>query len=275
MNNKLQRIYIPTLGRVDKQVTYSNMPDWVKDITYFVIQPHEEEIFRKTYPNSNIKVLPLKIKGIARTREWIINDGGDDLYGMIDDDVTFWKRNVDRDTLKKNSDKSNEQLSSDDWKEMIEWIEGIVDTKWTIAGNKTKGLPPSPKEYSDFGKLVAVYWINGSKLRREELKWDIEYGEDIHFLLQVVSMGSKFGISDKWLHESEGQYSEGGCQQQGRTMDKEELCVKEISLRYPNVITISDEVIELRDGVLWRKQKIDWRRAYNPYYGRVVTHQWF
>jgi hypothetical protein len=81
--NKLQRIYIPTLGRVDKQVTYSNMPDWVKDITYFVIQPHEEEIFRKTYPNSNIKVLPLKIKGIARTREWIINELNVSLLSII------------------------------------------------------------------------------------------------------------------------------------------------------------------------------------------------
>ena len=103
----LQRIYIPTLGRVSKQITYDNMPTWVQDITYFVIQPHEEEVFRITYQNSNIKVLPKEIKGIARTREWIINDGGDTCYGVFDDDIKFVKRNINRKTLKKNSDKSN------------------------------------------------------------------------------------------------------------------------------------------------------------------------
>jgi hypothetical protein len=158
---------------------------------------------------------------------------------------------------------------------MLEWIEYILDKQYTIVGNRVKGFAPLPKEYSDFGKLVAVYWINGLKLNRKELKWDLEYAEDIHFLLQVVRMGSKFGVSDKWLHESGKQYSQGGCQLQGRTMDKEESCVRELSLRYPNIITISNEVIELADGILWRKQKIDWRRAYNPYYGRVVTNEWF
>ena len=51
-------IYIPTLGRVDNQMTYDNMPDWVQKNTYFVIQPKEESSFKENWPDSNILVLP-------------------------------------------------------------------------------------------------------------------------------------------------------------------------------------------------------------------------
>ena len=104
---KLNRIYIPTLGRVDKQITYENMPQFVKDITWFVVQPHEEKLFIEKYPKGQIKVLPENVKGIAKTRKWIMDDGENDCYAMFDDDITFWRRNVDRKSLKKNAEKSN------------------------------------------------------------------------------------------------------------------------------------------------------------------------
>jgi type 1 glutamine amidotransferase len=274
--NKLQRIYIPTLGRVDKQITYSNMPDWVKDITYFVIQPHEEEIFRKTYPNSNIKVLPLKIKGIARTREWIINDGGDACYAVFDDDIKFTKRNVDRKTLKKNSDKSNEAFTEEHWKEMFTRIGEWFDEGVGLGGCFAKGSPPKEEDEKQFGKFIQVHFINGSKIFREELDWSLKWGEDIHFVLQILKRGVKTRLSDIYLVDSEEYYSDGGCMEEGRTVDKDIECLKELELIYPHIFSIVwNKHYTLNKIFKLPKIKVEWRRAYNPYYGRVVTNEWF
>jgi hypothetical protein len=271
--NKLQRIYIPTLGRVNKQITYDAMPDWVKDMTYIVIQPQEEVQFRERYPNSNIKVLPAYIKGICATRDWLIKDGGDDCYGMIDDDITFWKRNVDRTTGKKNADKSNEAFTDTDWKEMIQWVEDKWNQGYTIVGLNKKGLPPANKEESINCRVMQSFWINGKNILINELVWELDYVEDIHFILQNLRMGRKTIVSDKFLYECGEYFADGGCQTAGRTMEDNKNMYRLAEL-YPNIIQFKNEWIEKQNGMKYQKHTIQFKKAYNPYYGRVMNTFW-
>ena len=44
----IDKIYIPTLGRVNNQRTYESLPDFVKKITYLVIQDQELNDIKKT-----------------------------------------------------------------------------------------------------------------------------------------------------------------------------------------------------------------------------------
>ena len=37
------KIYIPTLGRVDNQITFDNLPDKHKEQVVFVVQEHERQ----------------------------------------------------------------------------------------------------------------------------------------------------------------------------------------------------------------------------------------
>ena len=271
----LQKIYIPTLGRIDKQITYDAMPDWVKDITYIVIQPQEEAQFRERYPNSNLKVLPQEIKGIARTREWIINDGGDDCYAVLDDDIRFVKRNVDRVTLKKNAEKSNEEFTDEHWKEMFNRISEWFEEGVGLGGCYSKGSPPKETDEKQFGKFIQAHFINGSKIWREELDWSLQWGEDIYFVLQVLNRGVKTRLSDVYLIDSEEYYAEGGCMSEGRTTDKDIECLKELERMYPTIFSIRwNEEYTLNKIYKVPKVKVQWRRAYNPYYGRVVNTFW-
>ena len=50
----IDKIYIPTLGRVGNQQTFDNLPSFVQDISVLVVQPQEQEL-HKGYP---ILVLP-------------------------------------------------------------------------------------------------------------------------------------------------------------------------------------------------------------------------
>jgi hypothetical protein len=272
--NKLQRIYIPTLGRVDTQITYDGMPDWIKDITYIVVQPHEEVAMKERYPNANIKVLPTHIKGICLTREWIINDGGNNFYGMIDDDVTFWKRNVDRSTGKKNADKSNEAFTDTDWDDMIEWVEDKWNKGYTIAGNRAKGLPPNGKDDMEFGKLIQVFWINGNKLHRDKLVWEIPFVEDVHFILQILGMGGKTIVSDRFLYDCEEYGNEGGCQLAGRTAQINLDNMNYLASLYPHIIKMENKFHHKGNGFVNQKHTIYFKKAYNPYYGRVMNTFW-
>ena len=53
----IEKIYIPTLGRVDKQTTWENLPPFLKDITVLVVQPKEKDL----HGDKSILVLPEKI----------------------------------------------------------------------------------------------------------------------------------------------------------------------------------------------------------------------
>ena len=77
------RLYIPTLGRSDKQITFDNFPKFLQDKTTLVVQPHEKDLY-DGYP---ILVLPEDWMGISRTRKFIMEHAGDNLFGMLDDDM--------------------------------------------------------------------------------------------------------------------------------------------------------------------------------------------
>ena len=69
----IDRIYIPTLGRVDNQRTYESLPDFVKKITYLVIQDQELYDIKKNYPDANLIRLP-KEKKVLPKHENILFD---------------------------------------------------------------------------------------------------------------------------------------------------------------------------------------------------------
>ena len=70
------KIYIPTLGRSDKQITFSQLPKFLQDKTTLVVQPHEKHL----YDNYPIMVLPEDWMGISKTRKYIIENAGNKIF---------------------------------------------------------------------------------------------------------------------------------------------------------------------------------------------------
>lgn len=268
------KIYIPTLGRVDNQMTYDNMPDWVQQNTFFVIQPKEESAFRKHWPDSNILVLPENDCGITNTRKFIVEYAADTKYLMIDDDIVFWKRNVDRETGKKNADKSKSPFTSEDWVSLLEWAESKLDSGYTLAGNRAITLPPKTKDDIEFSRIMQVFFIDGSKLYRDKLQWILESSEDIHFTIQVLQMGGKVVTSDKFLYACEDYHSDGGCKLSGRTSDSSLKDINTLAAMYPKIIEMQDEFVELKNEFTHQKHTLHLKKAYNPFYGKTDNKYW-
>jgi hypothetical protein len=269
---RLCKIYIPTLGRVNRQITYEGMPDWVKDMTYFVIQPHERKAFEERYPNANIVLLDENVKGIAKTREWIINHGGDDCYAMMDDDLVIWKRNIDRVTRKKTSENSNDILSAEDWVEFIETVNVWFDEGVGLGGCYQKGQIPKDTDHKQHGKFTQCFFINGGLIHREELDWSLKWAEDLHLVLQCLRFGVLTRISDKYLLRADSWWSEGGCKEEGRTVEKDiqslrdlqtywgEDLIKIVENRYAPSERYGEQTIGLR---------IRWSKVQNKYINKT------
>jgi hypothetical protein len=260
----LQAIYIPTLGRLDKQITWDGLPEKWKTITHLVVRPHEFEEAKKICPQA--VCLPSTVTTIAETRRWIVEYAESTRYAMIDDDMTFWRRHCDRATLKKSGDKSNTPFTEADYDELL----GEVVPRWfndgvVVGGIHPKGKPPADTDELRFARITGVFFINGELLPKE-LDWSVTYAEDIHFILQVLKSGKKTRCSDVFLQHSV-YWSPGGCSQAGRTPDADKRSLQRLVDLHPDVVKFGETYIvntgAFKDNPFEnRRIKVSWKKAY-------------
>ena len=83
------KIYIPTFRRVNNQITFDNLPDEIKENVIMVVQEQEKDNHKS---DCEYLIVGNDI-GIAKTREIIYHHAGEKKFGVIDDDIKFYKRN--------------------------------------------------------------------------------------------------------------------------------------------------------------------------------------
>ena len=85
------KIYIPTYKRVDKQITYNALPKKYKKKVIMVVQKQEEKLYKEKY-DCKFEIVNNNI-GLSKTRKHIFKISQGKRFCIIDDDVTFWRRN--------------------------------------------------------------------------------------------------------------------------------------------------------------------------------------
>ena len=83
----IDRIYIPSYGRANKQITWDNLPEKWKERTTIVVDASEVKEYSSLYPN--VLSSPKGMKGIAPIREWIVKQATEEKISMLDDDLNF------------------------------------------------------------------------------------------------------------------------------------------------------------------------------------------
>ena len=249
------KIYIPTLGRVDKQITYSNLPDFLKKKTILVIQPKEKNL----YGNKKILVLPNNDIGICKTRKFIYEYANNkkERYGVFDDDLIFLKR------LPKGNRPVKVEMSNEDWKELISKTNKMFDEGISFSALRVGVLPPKGTDYSKNTAAYTAYFFNGQVLpKSSELDWSIEIGEDTHLVLQLLQLGHSNRVWDKFVfHQKE--FSDGGCNIY-RTSKLINECHQKLIDTHPKYVF--NDVKKFRtkkfnnNNIL--KLKIKWNKAY-------------
>lgn len=196
----VDKIYIPTLDRVDKQVTWNCLPSWLQDITVLVVQPKEKEL----HGDKPILVLPDNDIGMSNTRKWIWEQGHNQIYGVFDDDLTFVKRLPNNKKL---------PMTSDDWHYVIKRIDNWLQGEFTFSGFRRQNLPPRDKEWSDNTESLQAMFYNGKVAPRvDEIFWSSKvYAEDVNLHLQLILTGHSNRVFNRYGMISK-QFTQGGCQ---------------------------------------------------------------
>jgi len=224
--SSIETLYIPTLGRSDNQITYSNIPDSWKSKVIFVIQ--ESEANFEFFKNKNTLVTPNSI-GIAKTREIIAKHASKIKFGVLDDDLSFLSR-INK--ISKIDDSSFDAM-------MTIFSSWLDESDVICCGMSPTWSPPLAKDFTDCTTLLCNCFLDGRKFSLETLDWtSIPISEDIHILMQLLSLGYKNRVSYLYSFDSGKLQMAGGCSSY-RTLDLHNSSLLQLKKKYPKYIKLS------------------------------------
>ena len=239
----MDKIYIPTLGRHDNQITFNHLPQKWKNITVMVIQEKEKHLYDY---DCEYHVVDNDI-GIAKTRELIYRLAGKKRYMIIDDDITFKRRNRRYYGLESNMEKSKRDFIDSDYDDIIQSFEQKHDEGIILCGTRLEYMPPAQEASSNVGGGVYnAYSIDGQIFSEFIDEIDFSYTsnphctvEDILINMEILSRGYKIGKFDEFLYSTDFG-SDGGCST-FRTVDEVKGGLQMIKNRFPNYIETLDK----------------------------------
>jgi len=258
----IDHIIIPTLGRMNNQITYNNLPEKYKSITTFVVQSHEFEEMDSLYPNK-VLCLPKEIDRIAPTREWIFNEFKDTKHIVFDDDLNF---------IVKVPNKENEkpkwkswEYSDQDFDDMFETIDSWMEEGIVFGGLGTTWIIPSIDlwPYSENYRAMTNTFYNGPLFPRD-IKWTrVPAAEDFDVTLQLLTRGIKNRISTKYMVSPAETNADGGCSV-WRTLEVHNQSQLELAKQWPDFVKVKEK--EVKSGS-WKGQTklstvIQFKKAY-------------
>ena len=201
----MDTIFLPTLGRVHQQFTYNALPPQLQSKVVFVVQAWE----REQYPYSaEYLILPSTItpdhpRALAETRRIIYEMGTTRKYVMLDDDLSFLRRNAKYWTGVSNMDTSSRPCTHDDLIEMFDlYTDWLDDADCTVCGCSQVQNIPAHTIFRQHTSLAGGLWINGPDFAHELPTMHLtatRIAEDVVFLLSLLSRGYGNRVSTEFV----------------------------------------------------------------------------
>ena len=250
------KIFIPTLGRVQKQSTYNRLPDVLKKKT-FIVCPTEE-----VYAHEDLgrQVIACDKIGIGPTRDYIVDWAANKdikYIVMLDDDVVLQRRRHDfRITNVKTEE---EYLAAFEW--LGKTLEIVAHCGWgtRFLGYATQGKETSPGRMMyclaydvDVVKKLGASFSKGAP-------WDGTM-EDFYMTLQLLQAGYPNVVSLEWRASPGPSNAKGGCST-WRTTKCQNESAERLARLYPNLVTVRHKKNwdGMGEGML--DVRIAWRKA--------------
>lgn len=271
----IDKIFIPTVNRVNNQITYNALPDSLKEKVVFVVQSWERREYNynceyvvlpdtKEYHYNNYYCLP-------KTRRFIYELGKNMKYCIFDDDLNFGRRNSKYSSNDSNMEKSKRKCTEDDMIEMFdvfdEWLN--IDTV-TVCGCSQVENPPLNKKFVENSSITSAFWIDGKKFKDILISLDltsVRVGEDVCFLLSLLKNGLRNRVSGEFC-----QFNNSNLKKMKSTVWDQQTFEqtlndhKHLEKMFPNVFKILyDEYGKRLDGGYknFGKSRINWKKAFN------------
>ena len=267
-------IYIPTLGRLEKQTTWNQLPTDLQLHTSLVCQPEEKSRHIEQARN----VLVCKEKGIANVRQWLCDyrglQAGEKKIIMTDDDQYFYRRvRITEPALRKCEEK--------DMFDMFDMIEKLLDDYPLVGVSSRQGNDAylgirvgARKNYERqpglaFNKRTCnMYGVRTDILHQHGIRFnEVQLMEDMNVTLSLIKLGYDIPLVTEFAWNQESSGVKGGCSSYRNFETQKQAAIKLAELHKPFVTVIKKKSKDKSD-LNWKSVgkerfdvRVDWTSA--------------
>lgn len=252
------QIFIPTYGRIDKQITLQSIPCNLRPQTWLVVRPSEYDLFLKANYDCNIYVLDESVSNIKETRNEIYKKAGNK-HVVLDDDLVFFRR-----------------IATGDWRlrKIETWelnlmfyaIEQLLDETPYVGVASREGFNQLPTDlrYTKGKRMTRVHAYSGKLLKDNNIAFDSEFDlmEDFEFQLRLITSGVTPLMLLNWAHNQSGSNTTGGCSS-FRTLELQAYWANKLAEKYPDYVKTVEKTTKTAWGGQTRTDvQVAWEKAY-------------
>ena len=248
------KLFIPTYKRTERQLTWNNLPESVQEYTYLVCPEEEVEVHTKA--NRQVIGTPKTIKGIAQTRQWVIENSDDDQVFFADDDQSFKTREEGSYKLR--------AMVEEDYTEMVlSVLENLKEYNAVGISAQAGNNRSFPKTIISPGRMYNMYAFNRNVLLDNDIRFDtMTVMEDFHVTLSLLKMGMPNAILQNWCWSSPGSNAAGGCSTYRSADVQRDGALQLAQLHAPFVTVVEKESKAWGNGLEKRTDvRIAWKKA--------------
>jgi len=293
----IEKIYIPTYGRIDSQLTYHGLPDKWKEKTILVIAASEEDKLQEL--GYKTAVCPCQgpapagedsIKyGISPTREWIHGHAGKHKYAVMDDDIqTFLyeatpeekaagdpKKAVINYPVNSKGERGQPAKGYEDYFDrMMSKMSSHLNEVVTAGLDNVWTFPKDSSHQYNFRQTI-IHFINGETFP-DGIDWvSIKLAEDYYVLLQLMTKGYQNIIEHRFRIGASGTQTTGGCETY-RTIDNHNEAMHQLQAAFPDFVKLRPKAV--KSGPWTGQDKlaatISWKKAYESSQKKANNMDW-
>jgi len=250
-------IFIPTLGRPEKQVTLSKIPAAWLNKTHLVVQAHEYDQY---HAYDNVIKLPEDIIRIEPTRAWLLKNAkqltGDSKMLMLDDDLHF---NVRRDPVKVNLSVPTEEEID----QMLKMVETCLDTYAHAGVSARQGNNRVEEDYSINTRMMRAIAYDTDKVLPHLQFGRVEIAEDFDYTLQLLRAGLPNVVIYKFSQGQGETQAKGGCSN-WRTLELHNRNIEKLAELHPDFVRLREHKTKSGGDLSVRTEAtIYWKKAFN------------
>lgn len=196
-------IYIPTKGRVDRQVTFKQLPMAWQAKTWFVVCPEEEKEFSWT-PN----VLVCHETGVPAARQYALDVCMTRYAFFLDDDLRFSRReenwSMEQPQMRK--------MTSADLGDALDWCRSLLKDYPMVGLDARGGNNQRPEIHVKINtRIMRAFGVDTAILNKEKIRFDkYLFWEDFHVALSLLVRGYKNIVTTDYCNDA-ATNTPGGC----------------------------------------------------------------
>lgn len=245
------RIYIPTRGRIGKQITLRSLPEALRQRAWLVCPKDEVKEHKNEHPN--VLAQPASITTIAEKRHWIVKEAhkrGEEKLVMIDDDCGFYARGPKGLIKEYATDKVVEGL--------FKWVEQQLDEFAHVGISSRMGNNHVEEAVKRTTRMMHAFAFHVPMVLKHVKFGRVAFREDFDYTLQLLRKGYD-NIVRYDVCVAPGSYgAKGGCDAE-RDVAKSDAEAEKLAALHPGLVKVVQKDYK---GVPRKEVVVQWKKAY-------------